>query len=130
MFENDNFAQFEPTSENSPPGRPFALKSHGQHHASKRGPASRTSRARWNVVGARRRQRRSPQEAAFTQARLIAAQVPMPFECALVSLDDGRRLRAAENHRRLSHSSKRPIVSSPAWAQIHTCRPAPRNSPP
>jgi len=32
-------------------------------------------------------------EAAFTQARLIEAQVPMPFERALLSLDDGRRLR-------------------------------------
>jgi DNA-binding CsgD family transcriptional regulator len=29
---------------------------------------------------------------------LIEAQVPMPFERALLSLDDGRRLRAAESH--------------------------------
>jgi DNA-binding CsgD family transcriptional regulator len=36
-------------------------------------------------------------EAAFTQAHLTAAQVPMPFERALLSLDDGRRLRAAGN---------------------------------
>jgi DNA-binding CsgD family transcriptional regulator len=35
-------------------------------------------------------------EAAFTRAHLIEAEVPMPFEHALLSLDDGRRLRAAE----------------------------------
>ena len=38
--------------------------------------------------------------------------------------------RGRGTSRRLSHSSKGPIVSSPAWAQIHTCRPAPRNWPP
>jgi ATP/maltotriose-dependent transcriptional regulator MalT len=36
-------------------------------------------------------------EAAFTQAHEIAADVHMPFEYALLSLDDGRRLRAAED---------------------------------
>jgi len=36
-------------------------------------------------------------EAAFTQGHSIEAEVPMPFEHALLSLDDGRRLRAAEN---------------------------------
>ena len=36
-------------------------------------------------------------EAAFTRGHLIAAQVPMPFEHALLSLHDGRRLRAAGN---------------------------------
>jgi DNA-binding CsgD family transcriptional regulator len=34
-------------------------------------------------------------EAAFAQGHVIEAQVPMPFEHALLSLDDGRRLRAA-----------------------------------
>jgi DNA-binding CsgD family transcriptional regulator len=34
-------------------------------------------------------------EAAFTQGHALEAQVPMPFEHALLSLDDGRRLRAA-----------------------------------
>src|ERR1700677_4618777 len=34
-------------------------------------------------------------EVAFTRAHLIAAEVPMPFEHALLSLDDGRRWRAA-----------------------------------
>jgi DNA-binding CsgD family transcriptional regulator len=34
-------------------------------------------------------------EAAFTRAHRIEADVPMPFEHALLSLDDGRRLRAA-----------------------------------
>ena len=34
-------------------------------------------------------------EAAFTRGHLIAAQVPMPFEHALLGLHDGRRLRAA-----------------------------------
>ena len=36
-------------------------------------------------------------EAAFTQGHVIEAEVPMPFEGALLSLGDGRRLRAAEN---------------------------------
>jgi DNA-binding CsgD family transcriptional regulator len=36
-------------------------------------------------------------EAAFTRAHEIGADVPMPFEYALLSLDDGRRLRAAGN---------------------------------
>jgi DNA-binding CsgD family transcriptional regulator len=36
-------------------------------------------------------------EAAFTRAHLIEAEVPMPFEHALLSLADGRRLRAAGN---------------------------------
>jgi DNA-binding CsgD family transcriptional regulator len=34
---------------------------------------------------------------AFTRAHVIAMDVAMPFEHALVSLDDGRRLRAAGN---------------------------------
>jgi DNA-binding CsgD family transcriptional regulator len=34
-------------------------------------------------------------EAAFARGHLIAADMPMPFEDALLSLDDGRRLRAA-----------------------------------
>jgi ATP/maltotriose-dependent transcriptional regulator MalT len=36
-------------------------------------------------------------ERAFKQAHEIEADVPMPFEHALLSLDDGRRLRAVEN---------------------------------
>ncbi len=36
-------------------------------------------------------------EAAFTRGHLIEADVPMPFEHALLSLDDGRRLRAEGN---------------------------------
>ena len=36
----------------------------------------------------------SDAEGAFTQAHLLEADVPMPFEQALVSLDDGRRLRS------------------------------------
>jgi DNA-binding CsgD family transcriptional regulator len=36
-------------------------------------------------------------EAAFARGHVIEAQVPMPFEHALLSLDDGRRLRAAGN---------------------------------
>jgi DNA-binding CsgD family transcriptional regulator len=34
-------------------------------------------------------------EAAFTRAHELGVDVPMPFEYALLSLDDGRRLRAA-----------------------------------
>ena len=33
-------------------------------------------------------------EEGFTQAHMLEAHVPMPFERALVSLDDGRRLRS------------------------------------
>jgi ATP/maltotriose-dependent transcriptional regulator MalT len=33
---------------------------------------------------------------AFARAHLIESEVPMPFEKALLSLDDGRRLRASE----------------------------------
>jgi DNA-binding CsgD family transcriptional regulator len=36
-------------------------------------------------------------EAAFTHAHSFETEVPMPFEHALLSLDDGRRLRAAGN---------------------------------
>jgi len=36
-------------------------------------------------------------EAAFTRGHVIEAEVPMPFEHALLSLDDGRRLRAAQD---------------------------------
>jgi len=39
----------------------------------------------------------SQAEAAFARAHSIEAKVPMPFEHALLSLDDGRRLRAAGN---------------------------------
>jgi DNA-binding CsgD family transcriptional regulator len=39
----------------------------------------------------------SQAEAAFTRGHLLEAEVPMPFEPALLSLDDGRRLRAADN---------------------------------
>jgi DNA-binding CsgD family transcriptional regulator len=36
-------------------------------------------------------------EAAFSRAHEIQPEVPMPFEHALLSLDDGRRLRAAQD---------------------------------
>ncbi len=36
-------------------------------------------------------------EAAFTRAHALESDVPMPFEHALLNLDDGRRLRAAGN---------------------------------
>ena len=44
----------------------------------------------------------------------------MPFEHALVSLDDGRRLSAAENPP--LHNSREPIGSSPYWGQTRSCR--------
>ena len=44
----------------------------------------------------------------------------MPFEHALVSLDDGRRLSAAENPP--LHNSREPIGSSPNWGQTRSCR--------
>ena len=44
----------------------------------------------------------------------------MPFEHALVSLDDGRRLSTAENPP--LHNSREPIGSSPNWGQTRSCR--------
>jgi hypothetical protein len=44
----------------------------------------------------------------------------MPFEHALVSLDDGCRLSAAENPP--LHNSREPIGSSPNWGQTRSCR--------
>jgi len=62
------------------------------------GPASAAltlARCRGNLAVARGHAAQA--EAAFTRAHLVAAEVPMPFEHALLSLDDGRRLRAAGN---------------------------------
>jgi DNA-binding CsgD family transcriptional regulator len=36
-------------------------------------------------------------QVAFTRGNLIAADLQMPFECALLGLDDGRRLRAVND---------------------------------
>jgi ATP/maltotriose-dependent transcriptional regulator MalT len=52
-------------------------------------------RCRGNLAAARGHVTQA--EAAFTQAHQLEADVPMPFEHALLSLDDGRRLRALEN---------------------------------
>jgi ATP/maltotriose-dependent transcriptional regulator MalT len=51
------------------------------------------ARCRGNLAVARGHARQA--EAAFRHGHAIEAQVPMPFEHALLSLDDGRRLRAA-----------------------------------
>jgi DNA-binding CsgD family transcriptional regulator len=53
------------------------------------------ARCRGNLAAARGHAIQA--EAAFAHAHVIAADVAMPFEHALVSLDDGRRLRAAGN---------------------------------
>jgi len=53
------------------------------------------ARCRGNLAVARGSATRA--EAAFRQGHAIEAQAPMPFEHALLSLDDGRRLRAAGN---------------------------------
>jgi DNA-binding CsgD family transcriptional regulator/predicted negative regulator of RcsB-dependent stress response len=53
------------------------------------------ARCRGNLAVARGQAARA--EAAFGQAHQIGAQVPMPFERAVLSLDDGRRLRTAGN---------------------------------
>jgi hypothetical protein len=53
------------------------------------------ARCQGNLAVARGRAAQA--EAAFAHGHLIAAAVPMPFEHALLSLDDGRRLRAAGN---------------------------------
>ncbi len=60
------------------------------------GPASATlavARCRGNLAVAGGHAAQA--EAAFTRGHLIEAEVPMPFEHALLSLDDGRRLHAA-----------------------------------
>ena len=66
-------------------------------------------------------------DATFTRAHSFGAGVAMPFEHALLSLDDGRRLRAAGRGRRPSPSSNKLTTCSPAWAPIPTCRRAPPN---
>jgi DNA-binding CsgD family transcriptional regulator len=53
------------------------------------------ARCRGNLAVARGHA--SQAETAFTRGHLIEAEVPMPFEHALLSLDDGRRLRTAGN---------------------------------
>jgi ATP/maltotriose-dependent transcriptional regulator MalT len=53
------------------------------------------ARCRGNLAVAR--ESAAQAEAAFRQGHVIEAHVPMPFEHALLSLDDGRRLRAAGN---------------------------------
>jgi DNA-binding CsgD family transcriptional regulator len=51
------------------------------------------ARGRGNLAMARGHEAQA--QAAFRQAHVIEAEVPMPFERALLRLDDGRRLRAA-----------------------------------
>jgi DNA-binding CsgD family transcriptional regulator len=71
-----------------------------------------------------RRKRRSPEPTE------IEAEVPMPFEHALLSLDDGRRLRAAGNRpAAVAQLEKAHRLFSDLGADP-TCRPAPRNWPP
>ena len=53
------------------------------------------ARCRGNLAAARGHPAEA--EAAFTRGHLLEPEVPMPFEHALLSLDDGRRLRAAGN---------------------------------
>jgi len=53
-----------------------------------------TARCRGNLAVARGQSVQA--EAAFAAAQAIAPRVPMPFEHALLGLDDGRRLRAAD----------------------------------
>ena len=80
--------------------------------------------------GRGQRAMRPQAEAAFTRAHSLEPTVPMPFEHALVSLDDGRRLcgpRTAGG-RRAARDGR--TASSPTWGQTPTCRPAPRNWPP
>ena len=62
----------------------------------------------------------SEAESTFARAHELEADVPMPFEHAPVSLDDGRRLSAAENPP--LHNSREPIGSSPNWGQTRSCR--------
>jgi len=53
------------------------------------------ARCRGNLAVARGAM--SKAESAFARAHELEPDVPMPFELALLSLDDGRRLRAVEN---------------------------------
>jgi DNA-binding CsgD family transcriptional regulator/tetratricopeptide (TPR) repeat protein len=53
------------------------------------------ARCRGNLAMARGHA--SQAEAAFTRGHLIETEVPMPFEHARLSLDDGRRLRAVDD---------------------------------
>ncbi len=56
----------------------------------------------------------SAAESAFSRAHELEADVPMPFEHALVTLDDRRRLSAAEKPP--WHNSREPIGSCPRAA--------------
>jgi hypothetical protein len=64
----------------------------------------------------------SEAESTFARAHELEADVPMPFEHAPVSLDDGRRLSAAENPP--LHDSREPIGSSPNWGRPIRAGPA------
>jgi DNA-binding CsgD family transcriptional regulator len=81
------------------------------------------ARCRGNLAAARRDWTEA--ETAFARGHAIEAAVPMPFEHALLSLDDGRRLRAAGNraaavaqleraHRLLSSLGADPYVQAAA----------------
>lgn len=61
----------------------------------------------------------SEAESAFARAHELEADVPMPFEHALVSLDDGRRLSAAENPP--LHNSREPISELGQTRSCRTC---------
>jgi DNA-binding CsgD family transcriptional regulator len=71
-------------------------------------------------------------EQAFSHARSITTMAPMPFEAALLNLDDGRRLcrfghgpaaiaRLEEAHKAFSHLGADPFVQACATelAQLH-----------
>ena len=61
-------------------------------------------------------------DAEFERAQLPAASVLIPFEAALVNLDDGRRLRRLATGR-LPWPGSNPLTAfSPTWGQIPTCR--------
>lgn len=79
------------------------------------------ARCRGNL--AVRNGRASEAEMVFARAHAIGAAVPMPFEHALLSLDDGRRLRAIDDgpaavaqletaHRLFSHLGADPYVQA------------------
>jgi DNA-binding CsgD family transcriptional regulator len=64
-------------------------------HGGLRSAALGLSRCRGNLAVARGRTAQA--DAAFAQAYSIATDLPMPFEHALLSLDDGRRWHAVDN---------------------------------
>ena len=71
-----------------------------------------------------------PGEGDVRAGTLAGTAVPMPFERALVGLDDGRRLPGSMTDQRRSSSSSKPTRCFRTWVPTPMSRPAPQSWPP